>query len=265
MKKVLFWILAIVITLAAAVYQRMTGPTYPIMGASEINGVSVSYYLPRSHEIGEDCTIRLKAENPEITGVISFRRHKTGEDWTQIPMTRAESALMANLPEQPPAGKLDYNIILSYQDNQLRIPEDELIVIRFKGKVPGYVLWPHVIIIFLAMLFSTRTGIEALDPKGNTQTLAIWTLALLFVGGMILGPLVQKFAFDAFWTGFPFGTDLTDNKTLIAFVAWIAAVIAGRKGRNARAWVLAASIILLLIYLIPHSLFGSELDYSQTG
>jgi hypothetical protein len=225
----------------------------------------VSYYLPRSHEIGEECTIRLKAENPEITGVLFFRRHKTGEEWTQVPMTRAESALMANLPEQPPAGKLDYHIILSLQDSEHRIPENELIVIRFKGKVPGYVLWPHVIIMFLAMLFSTRAGIEALDPKGDPRKLAVWTLGLLFLGGMILGPLVQKFAFDAFWTGFPFGTDLTDNKTLIAFIGWIAAVIAGRKGRKARGWVLAASVILLVVYLIPHSLLGSELDYSQTG
>jgi hypothetical protein len=80
---------------------------------------------------------------------------------------------------------------------------------------------------------------------------------------MILGPLVQKYAFGALWTGFPFGYDLTDNKTLIAFLGWIAAWIAGRKGKPARGWVLGASILLLVVYLIPHSLFGSELDYSK--
>jgi hypothetical protein len=43
---------------------------------------------------------------------------------------------------------------------------------------------------------------------------------------MILGPVVQKFAFGEYWTGFPFGTDLTDNKTLIAFIGWIIALVA---------------------------------------
>jgi cytochrome bd-type quinol oxidase subunit 2 len=117
--------------------------------------------------------------------------------------------------------------------------------------------------MFLAMLFSTRAGLEALDKNGNPRKLVIWTTGLLFVGGMILGPLVQKYAFGALWTGFPFGFDLTDNKTLIAMLGWIAALIAGRKGKPARVWVLGASVLLLIVYLIPHSLLGSQLDYSK--
>jgi hypothetical protein len=117
--------------------------------------------------------------------------------------------------------------------------------------------------MFLAMLFSNRAGIEALRPQSNPRTYALWTLALLFVGGIILGPIVQKLAFGVFWTGFPLGYDLTDNKTLIALIGWLAAVIAGRGGRPARWWVLGAAILLLVVYLIPHSLLGSELDYSQ--
>ena len=113
------------------------------------------------------------------------------------------------------------------------------------------------------MLFAMRTGIEALRPKSNPRKLALWTTGFLIAGGMILGPLVQKFAFGKFWTGFPLGSDLTDNKTLIAVIAWIVAIIAGRGGKPARGWVLAAVIILLAVYFIPHSLFGSELDYSK--
>jgi hypothetical protein len=74
---------------------------------------------------------------------------------------------------------------------------------------------------------------------------------------------MQKFAFGVAWTGFPAGTDLTDTKTLIAFLFWIVALVAGRKGRPARGFVIAASLVTLLIFLIPHSLLGSELDYSR--
>jgi hypothetical protein len=74
---------------------------------------------------------------------------------------------------------------------------------------------------------------------------------------------MQKFAFGVAWSGFPLGMDLTDNKTLIAFLFWIVALIAGRKGKPARPFVLAASLVTLLIFLIPHSLRGSELDYSK--
>ncbi len=78
---------------------------------------------------------------------------------------------------------------------------------------------------------------------------------------MILGPLVQYFAFGDLWTGIPFGWDLTDNKTLIALIFWILAVVMNRKKETPFYTVLAA-VVLLLVFSIPHSLFGSELDYS---
>jgi hypothetical protein len=89
----------------------------------------------------------------------------------------------------------------------------------------------------------------------------IWTLILLAVGGIILGPLVQKIAFGELWTGVPFGWDLTDNKTLIALTFWVLAVLVNLKKRRPLFMALAA-IILILVFSIPHSLFGSEFDYS---
>ncbi len=41
------------------------------------------------------------------------------------------------------------------------------------------------------------------------------------------------------------------------------ALIAGRKGRPARPFVIAASLVTLLVFLIPHSLLGSEYDYTK--
>ena len=78
-----------------------------------------------------------------------------------------------------------------------------------------------------------------------------------------MGPLVQKYAFDELWTGVPFGWDLTDNKTLIAFIAWVIAYLFNRK-QESRYWVVAAMVVTLVVFSIPHSLFGSQLD-PETG
>jgi hypothetical protein len=263
MKKFLLWFLAFVITAGSAVYQRMTGPTYELSGMVELDGREIKYDLPRTHEIGDDCLIRIETDLDSVTGVLLYKRHNTADRWAPVPMAKAEGALSGILPTQPAAGKLDYTITLTGTSGSVTIPQAEAVVIRFKGAVPLWVLLPHVLIMFLAMLFSTRAGIEALLPKGKPRKLVIWTTGLVIAGGMILGPLVQKFAFGEYWTGFPFGTDLTDNKTLIALIAWVIALIAGRKGKSARGWIIAASIIMLAVYLVPHSLLGSELDYSQ--
>lgn len=263
MKKTIFWVTAILITISAALFQRMTGPTYPLKGEVTIGDSKIKYKLARSYVTPKDYKIRIEAHNKDVMGLLAFRRHKTSDPWTKLQMTREGNFLTTSLPHQPPAGKLDYKVILLYQDEKTSLSGKHPIIIRYKGAVPLSLLIPHALIMFLAMLFSTRAGIEALDSKSNPRKYALWAAGLLFLGGMILGPLVQKFAFGALWTGFPFGFDLTDNKTLIAMVGWTAAVIAGRGGKPARWWVLGASILLFTIYLIPHSLLGSELDYSQ--
>ncbi len=263
MKKVAFWILAFLITLSTAVYQRRTGPTYPVDGKAVIAGDQIRYELLTTHETGEDCPVRVEVQNPDISGVVLYKKHKTADPWTGIPMERQENELVGFLPHQPPAGKLQYKVMLSHQSEEISLTGEKPVIIRFKGAVPLWALIPHVIVMFVAMLLSARAGIEALRSNSNPRKLALWTTGFLFIGGFILGPLVQKFAFGALWTGFPFGYDLTDNKTLIAFIGWVIALIAGRKGKPARGWVLAASILLLIIFLIPHSLLGSELDYAD--
>ena len=74
---------------------------------------------------------------------------------------------------------------------------------------------------------------------------------------------MQWYAFGEFWTGFPVGHDLTDNKTLIAVVAWIIALVAIRRSpAQARWWVLSAAVVTFVTFVIPHSVLGTELDYS---
>ncbi len=263
MKKILFWVIAFLITASTIFYQRLTGPTHPVRGKVPVNDAEIAYKFERGHESTRDYEIELEVPDRQISGYLTYKRYKTSDSWTNIPMVRKEDSLVVSLPKQPPAGKLEYKVMLSFQEKDISLTAEESVIIRFRGPVPAAVLWAHIIIIFLGMLFSTRAGIEALDRKGNPRKLVLWTLGLLFVGGLILGPVVQKYAFGEFWTGFPLGKDLTDTKLLFAMVLWIAAAIAGRGGKPARRWVLGASILLLIVFLIPHSLLGSELDYSE--
>jgi hypothetical protein len=134
---------------------------------------------------------------------------------------------------------------------------------RFKGPVPLYILLPHILCMFLGLLFSTRTAIEALIKGAKTYKYAIWTLIFLIPGGLILGPMVQKYAFGAYWTGWPFGHDLTDNKTLVMVLAWAFTIYKLKKDPSNRFWPVAAAIIVLVVYLIPHSVLGSQIDYTK--
>ncbi|MFO8234034.1 MAG: hypothetical protein R6U04_01330 [Bacteroidales bacterium] len=262
MKKVGLWILAIILTLTAAIYQRKTGPTYPKDTDIEINNKKYSVTLPRSHVSTEDCEISLDVP-PPVTGRIYYKRYPTNKEWQREELETEDNQLKGYLPAQPPAGKLEYYLELKHNQTIIHIAQNEPVIIRFKGEVPDAILVPHVIFMFLAMMFSTLAGLFALGKFSDYKLYGYITIGLLIIGGFVFGPIMQYFAFGDFWTGIPFGWDLTDNKTLIAFVGWLTAILSNQKKNKPKYYIFAA-LLLLLIFSIPHSLMGSELNY-ETG
>ena len=264
MKKIsINWIIAIVITLLAVFYQKKTGPTYPKKIDVSLNEKTYHLKLIRSHGRNSDANIELEIADTTIEGELFYRKYPTNENFKKIDFKREKNFLIAKLPYQEPAGKLIYYLKLKSNNEVFELSEEDAIIIRFKADVPNIFLIPHIILMFVAMLLSTLSGLLAFSKHKQYKFYAYLTFICLFLGGMILGPIVQKYAFGEFWTGIPFGWDLTDNKTLIAFLFWIIAILTNMKKSNHR-YVIIASIVLLLIYSIPHSLYGSELNH-ETG
>jgi hypothetical protein len=259
----LFWIVAVVITLLSLVYQRVTGPTYAVSGSVELNGKSIDYKLHRSYDGPDNAPLEVKTDDQSITGTFFWKRYKTDDPWTQVPLTFADGTLKGEIPHQPVAGKLIYRVELQQGHQHVSLTGNEAIVIRFRNSVPIWVIIPHVLAMFGAFLFSARAGLECFNKEPKIKKFVYATLGSLILGGFILGPLMQHFSFNLWWTGWPLGTDLTDNKTAVAFLAWVVAAIALSKAKHSKYWALGASIIMVVVYLIPHSLFGSELNYNK--
>jgi hypothetical protein len=259
--------LALLVTLVSAVWQRRSGPTYPVRGRASVGGTAVDLKLTRTHGGTGDQPVRVAAPDAALTGAVAFRRTPSKDAWTVLPMAREGGELVAALPHQPPAGKLEYQVRLAKGGDTAVFPPLPAVT-RFKGDVPAAVLVPHVLCMFLGMLFSTAAGLAVL-AGAPARRLALVTFGLIAVGGFILGPIVQKHAFDAYWTGVPFGWDLTDNKTLIAGAFWAVALLAlrggknGEAGRGARAAVLVAAVATLAVFAIPHSTWGSEIKWES--
>jgi hypothetical protein len=241
----------------------MTGPTYPVRGSVEIEGQRIKHRLLRTHESTDDAVMRLAVPDTSISGQLRWRRFKSHDPWFAESLPREGNELVIRIPKQPSAGKVMYEVTLVEADGTRHDLIDETVIIRFKDPVPQPILIPHVILMFAAMLLSTRTGLEAVVGGSRARRLAWWTAGLLFVGGLIMGPLVQKYAFGALWTGWPFGHDLTDNKTLVAMIFWVVAIWRSKPPRSGRIWIIVAAIVTLAIYLIPHSVLGSELDFTR--
>lgn len=257
-RSITLWVVAFVVTLVAARWQERTGPTYPVRGEVTLGGRPFAFELLRSWSTG-DQPVELKAPDG-VVGRVRWRRYPTNDDWTVVPLQRKSDVLHASLPHQPPAGKLEYQVELASGPERVIVPE-KAAVTRFKGEVSWKVLAPHIVCIFLALLFSTRGGLEGLfgGPRGRRYT---WlTVLFLVAGGFILGPMVQKAAFGEYWTGIPWGWDLTDNKTLFMGIAWFFAAWRISTRKSARVSLVMAALVTLAVFVIPHSVWGSQIKW----
>jgi len=269
-RTIFLWVLAALLMAAAVIYQRRTGPTHPLRGQATTAVRTVTYRLIRSEETVREARVALP--DPGVPGTLVWRRFPMKEAWTRQPMvleTKGGKAELAGyLPKQPAAGKVEYTVELGSAEGPLRIPAGDPIVLRYKGPVATPLLISHVSMMFLAVLVGLRAGLGALFGATAPRRLMWVTLGCMTLGGLILGPFVQKATFGAYWTGFPWGYDLTDNKTLLMWLAWVvAAFIAGPRARAREGWsraaMLAATLAMTVVYLIPHSMRGSQLDYSK--
>ncbi len=275
----LLWILAAALTLGCLAYQDKTGPTYPLEGEIEAAGEQVSFKFLRSETIANDLAIVLLDPVPEyVSGAVKYRRYKSDDEWSTVPMRRGEfrfsrrgsletvEGLGATLPSLGErAGKYEYFV---YVDDGEGPPEsvtgERPIYARYKAPVPTWALVLHIAVIFASMTIAIRTLLEAI-VNGSYKRLMWATVISLVLGGFVFGPLVQWYAFGVWWAGIPYGVDWTDNKVVLELAFWLLAAYLNRGRRRNRGSVYVAGIVTLLVYFIPHSLFGSEYDYRIGG
>ncbi|MEL6658925.1 MAG: hypothetical protein AAFY48_24430 [Bacteroidota bacterium] len=272
LKKILLWVVAVFLALAAMIYQRSTGPTYEYKGYLENGGEEHKYELIRTHETTDGAKVTMPIiEGADYQATLNYKRYQTDDAITSVDFKLDETgALTAQLPVQPAAGKMEYYVTGSIDGGGFEIPAkgEDRIVLRYKDPVPDLILIPHVTMMIIVIIFGIRAGLSAIFEPESMRRWTIVAFSAMTLGGMILGPLVQKSAFGEYWTGFPFGGDFTDNKMLIMWVVWaLALAIIGFKPKKkenvSRTAVITAAVVMTVVYLIPHSMGGSTLDYAQ--
>jgi hypothetical protein len=143
---------------------------------------------------------------------------------------------------------------------------------RFEGPRSTILLIAHILcmfVSFLLMVFVLLTAFEDVKNKAvrirlGKQTL--WATIILFLGTFPIGIWLEYQVYATYWTGIPFGHDITDSKALIIFIYWLVMLylLKGsalnndpRKdliGATAARWTAVVGVGLsLALYLVPHS------------
>jgi hypothetical protein len=152
-------------------------------------------------------------------------------------------------------------------------PNFKPILLKFEGNVPPYIIVSHVFCNFAAIFFSVLAIFSTVDLMRGKSTLkksvlfSLLTFIFLFTGFLLVGSALNYFAFGVMWEAFPFGSDITDNKSQIILLFWLVTLFLVKGtifGKNPSKnlvsektysfMVIISFVVTVVMYLIPHSI-----------
>lgn len=211
----------------------------------------------------------------DITADVVYRESARSET-ERIGMARTgPGTWLAELPQRDKGNSLEYAFeVDTGGGRKIRLPEgSRFLRLKYKGEVSLFVLIFHVIFMFGAFFFMVEAVMESIPvlrgtgDRKNLVSMIRWLMIFTFIGGFPLGFILNQQRFGVIWEGFPFGYDVTDNKTQLMFLFWLITVLlswgsftGNRKlrdrlsERGLAAAVIISFVLSLAVFLIPHSL-----------
>lgn len=252
-KKIIIWASALIITFILIVYQYRTSPDYPKMYPVVIGDEIYETTLIRSNSSSKECLLEIKIDDKNVNGYVYYRPFKSKEAYKSARLTRYRDELVTVIPGIYPSGKVEYFVELTKESKKFTIAKNQPVIVSFKRDVPFYVMTPYTVLIFMALFFIVLCGLYIIMKIESYQRYLKIAFFSLLIGGFLFWPVVQKFQYNVFWTGIPFGYNFISTKILIVFIFLLWAYLANRK-KIRRVSVTAVFIITIVMALIPGNL-----------
>ncbi len=270
---------AILLTVALFIQTRYFGPNREYTVEGRCGELTVQHTAPRNHKGDGPATLEVVVDGPERDGAalplkVQGRTEVTDDPqpgWDYYPVHEIKknddggTCLGFEIPPLPIGTRFLYRFVTGSEEENLRIilaqKDDKPMTLKYEGEVPAWVLIPHILCMFMGitLLFLALFGAVDLVWKRaapDAARLAWWAWAFMFTGGLPFGIAMNWYVFRVTWEAVPFGDDITDNKTQVTLIFWGLAslVLSRRPGRHAGLFALAAGLLAIAMYLIPHSL-----------
>jgi hypothetical protein len=275
-------IIAVLITLAVLGYARKTSVGRSAKISIEKEGIKIEQMTTPKQEGETPAVIKANVSNASTVKLFYKVGDKPEYEIYEMKESQSEKGLYeTSVPTYPKGIRGYYYIEASSGQKPALIvtlpdkssPKFKPVTLKYQGKPPAWLILIHVLTAFIAVFFAVLSVFSAWRVKKDNNAISaaiinpLLAVISMFVSFFPSGFAMNWYTFGTIWEAFPFGKDITDNKSQIIFLAWLLILILFKgslfgKSDNknlvgSKLYFPAVSIaflVMLIIYAIPHSL-----------
>jgi hypothetical protein len=254
LRKILFFAIAAGLTVIAVFVQQIMDNDFPYRTTLNLPDKSYTFSLPKVNEGVVDCIIELTIPDPNYEGYLYYKMFGSNGNWKRIKLLRLNDKLVSILPYQKPMVKLMYYLeIADSKGNLYPIHKDNPLIVLFRNQVPRIITYSIALLFFVSLIFSSYAGIVAVFNVSHLFKYIRLVFYLLLVA-LMLDFIAYIIAYQHILVEPSPHNDLRFYKNLIILILWSLLYFSHRNRPEKRFFVVAVSLLTLLLFVAPDHL-----------
>jgi hypothetical protein len=246
-KKVTLLLFSVGLAIVATFIQQLTSSDRPHRKYVVVNDTLVKVVLPVVHE-GDDI-ISFVLPDTSIKAYIYYKQLNIDEHWDKITCIRMGENIESVFPFHKPNIKIQYFIELIKNGKSYFVAKNNPVVLRFQDLPPKYLMFPYVILMFIALTLACFSGILALMKSESYKKMVAVTFYLI-LSGTLLSLVIHLVTFKHLLIQISVYNDISFYKNLGILVLWFSLFYLNKK-YALKVATIAISFITLLLYCLP--------------
>ncbi len=249
-QSLILWISAFAISFLFAFGNRMISPEYPVTRSFGINMKRVTYKFEKVYRGKDDYKIVVGTDTDSLNGSILWKVKNSNSGWNSASMKFSGNTLTGKIPHQPPSTLVDYRVKVWKGNNIFYLPPGGKITLKYFSSVPSSIMGFYYLTLYLALIFSVRTGLDYFNENQKIKKLALFTIMIWIANVIVFNPVKHSYELSTRIgsTILPI-TDLFDIRHLILLIIWILGIILIFNLKNYKTWAAIAGAATLIAFL----------------
>ena len=190
----------------------------------------------------------MRTDTENLQGILQSKISGRNQDWKIDTLEYSNRYLSVTIPKQKALTEIEYRIILTGNNGKYFLPDNTIEKLLFFGPVPLSIDIHYYLTLFIGILLSVRAGLETFNMKARLRLYSVFTLISFFSCAMIFAPVKKAYEMGAIGNNVPPIGKLFELWLVALVIIWIMNLVLVSYSRIPRKWVLAFSILTLIVF-----------------